>query len=71
MGSSSSPPSEGGTGSNAGLRYGDDYSRGEIHRVAAAASRIRSAILFVILDAVAVVIGYGLAEVTFSIKFIL
>ena len=65
MGSSSSPPSEGGTGSNAGLRYGDDYSRGEIHRVAAAASRIRSAILFVILDAVAVVIGYGLAEVTY------
>ena len=65
MGSSSSPPSEGGTGSNAGLRYGDVYSRGEIHRVAAAASRIRSAILFVILDAVAVVIGYGLAEVTY------
>ena len=47
-----------------GLRYGDD-SRTDVSRVAAAASRIRSGILFVILDAVSVVIGYGLAEVTY------
>ncbi|MGD0881407.1 MAG: nucleoside-diphosphate sugar epimerase/dehydratase [Acidimicrobiales bacterium] len=42
-----------------------DQPRADLHRVAAAASRIRAAILFVILDAVTVVIGYGLAEVTY------
>ena len=36
-----------------------------MRRFAVAASRIRAAILFVIMDAVAVVIGYGLAEVTY------
>ncbi len=42
-----------------------DVSRTDIRRVAIAASRIRAALLFVLLDAVSVVIGYGLAEVTY------
>jgi len=42
-----------------------DSSRTDMRRVAVAASRVRAAILFVFLDAVAVVIGYGLAEVTY------
>ena len=42
-----------------------DVSRSDMRRVAVAASRIRAALLFVFLDAVSVVIGYGLAEVTY------
>jgi FlaA1/EpsC-like NDP-sugar epimerase len=42
-----------------------DVGRTDIRRVAVAASRIRAALLFVFLDAVSVVIGYGLAEVTY------
>ncbi len=49
----------------AGQSDDGEYGRTDIRRVAAAASRVRAAILFVILDAVAVVIGYGLAEVTY------
>jgi len=40
-------------------------TRTDIRRVAVAASRVRAAILFVVLDAIAVVIGYGLAEVAY------
>jgi FlaA1/EpsC-like NDP-sugar epimerase len=43
----------------------NEHGRADMRRVAVAASRIRAAILFVILDAVTVVIGYGLAEVTY------
>jgi FlaA1/EpsC-like NDP-sugar epimerase len=42
-----------------------DVGRADIRRVAVAASRIRAALLFVLLDGVSVVIGYGLAEVTY------
>lgn len=52
-------------GSDAGHSDDSDYTRTDMRRVAVAASRVRAAILFVILDAVAVVIGYGLAEVTY------
>jgi len=37
----------------------------DMRRLAVAASRIRAALLFVILDAISVVTGYGLAEVTY------
>ncbi|HEY5109106.1 MAG TPA: nucleoside-diphosphate sugar epimerase/dehydratase [Acidimicrobiales bacterium] len=40
-------------------------SRTDMRRVAVAASRIRAALLFVLLDAISVVTGYGLAEVTY------
>ena len=52
-------------GSDAGIHDDNDYARSDIRRVAVAASRIRAAVLFVILDALTVVIGYGLAEVTY------
>ena len=42
-----------------------DASRADIRRLAVAASRIRAALLFVLLDAVSVVIGYGVAEVAY------
>jgi FlaA1/EpsC-like NDP-sugar epimerase len=42
-----------------------DVSRTDMRRVAVAASRIRAALLFVLLDAISVVTGYGLAEVTY------
>ena len=42
-----------------------EVSRTDMRRVAVAASRVRAAILFVVLDAITVVIGYGLAEVTY------
>lgn len=42
-----------------------EIPRGDISRVAVAASRIRAALFFVFLDAVSVVMGYGLAEVTY------
>jgi FlaA1/EpsC-like NDP-sugar epimerase len=44
---------------------GDDRSRTDMRRVAVAASRVRAGVVFVILDAVTVVVGYGLAEVTY------
>ena len=52
-------------GSDAGSPDDNEYPRTDIRRVAAAASRVRAAILFVVLDALAVLIGYGLAEVTY------
>ncbi len=52
-------------GSDAGQTEDNEFARTDMRRVAMAASRVRAAILFVILDAVAVVIGYGLAEVTY------
>ena len=52
-------------GSDAGLPDDSDFARTDMRRVAVAASRVRAAILFVVLDAIAVVIGYGLAEVTY------
>ena len=52
-------------GSDAGPPDDNEYPRTDIRRVAAAASRVRAAILFVVLDALAVLIGYGLAEVTY------
>ncbi len=47
------------------LAVGDDLCRTDVSRVAVVASRIRSAILFVLLDAVWVAIGYGLSEVIY------
>ena len=47
------------------LVVGDDLCRTDVSRVAVVASRIRSAILFVLLDAVWVAIGYGLSEVIY------
>lgn len=52
-------------GSDAGYSDDSDHSRTDMSRVAVAASRVRAASLFVILDAMAVVIGYGVAEVTY------
>jgi len=44
---------------------GDELGRTNVSRMAVMASRIRSAILFVLLDAVWVAIGYGLSEVIY------
>jgi len=51
--------------SDAGQPDDVEFARTDMRRVAMAASRVRAALLFVVLDAVAVVIGYGLAEVTY------
>ena len=65
MGAYASPASEGHMNSYPGPPDEADVGRTDIRRVAVAASRIRAALLFVFLDAVSVVIGYGLAEVTY------
>jgi len=65
MGSPTSQPSPGDMGSEMVHADASEHGRTDIRRVAIAASRVRAAILFVILDAVTVVIGYGVAEVTY------
>jgi len=42
-----------------------DYTRTDMRRIAVAASRVRAAVLFIVLDAMAVVGGYGFAEVSY------
>jgi len=63
MGSSETP--EGHMASDAGQLDGDERSHTDMRRVAMAASRVRAGLVFVVLDAVTVVVGYGLAEVTY------
>jgi FlaA1/EpsC-like NDP-sugar epimerase len=65
MGTPTSAASGSDTGSDDADSSGSYYSRTDVRRLAVAASRIRAAILFVILDAVTVVIAYGMAEVTY------
>jgi FlaA1/EpsC-like NDP-sugar epimerase len=65
MDAHASPASEGNVNPYPGTPDDADVSRTDMRRVAMAASRVRAAILFVVLDAVSVVIGYGLAEVTY------
>ena len=65
MGTPTSPAPGYETGFGGDPSVDADVTRGDMRKVAVAASRIRAAILFVILDAVSVIIGYGLAEVTY------
>jgi FlaA1/EpsC-like NDP-sugar epimerase len=57
--------SEGNMSSYPGQSDEEDLPRSDLRRVAVAASRIRAAFVFVLLDAVSVVMGYGLAEVSY------
>ncbi len=65
MGSPRSQPSPGEMGPDTPHTEVSEHGRTDMRRVAVAASRVRAAFLFVILDAVTVVIGYGVAEVTY------
>ena len=63
MGSSVSPGV--GTSGQGNPDEGTASSGIEMRRVAVAASRIRAAIVFVLLDSICVVAGYGMAEVAY------
>ncbi len=57
--------SEGDHDTDAHASTAEDMQRTDIRRVAAAASRIRSAVIFVALDAMWIVAGYSISEVAY------
>jgi FlaA1/EpsC-like NDP-sugar epimerase len=65
MGEYTSPVSDENMMSYPGQPVDAELARTDMRRLAAAASRVRAAVVFVFLDAVCVIVGYSLAEVTF------